>query len=233
MLPEEKTARVGNVFDTVAQRYDVMNDVMSLGLHRLVKRIAIECTGTRAGDTVLDIAGGTGDMAVLLRRVVGSTGKVTLLDINQAMLRIGRDRLIDEGFADVTCVVGDGEQLPFADGSVDAITIGFGLRNMTNKETALRECRRILRDGRRLVIVEFSKPANPLVGTLNRFRELTLPVLGRIIVGQGFPYSYLTESIEQHPTQAALKLMLEDSGLKNVKYENLLGGIVAIHRGEK
>ena len=229
----EKTARVRDVFDTVATRYDVMNDLMSLGLHRIFKRIAVETTGLRKGASVLDLAGGTGDLALLLARAVGPSGRVVLADINAAMLEVGRDRLLDAGFAGVECVVANGEALPFADAIFDAVTIGFGLRNFTDKDAALGEIHRVLKPAGTLVVLEFSKPRNRLLGDLYRVFQRTWPLAGRFVVGDAAPYRYLIESIEMHPDQDALELMMSDAGFREIRYENLAGGVAAIHRGRK
>ncbi|MFP6795759.1 MAG: class I SAM-dependent methyltransferase [Pseudomonadales bacterium] len=230
---DEKTRRVGNVFRTVADRYDVMNDVMSFGLHRIFKRIAIETTSLRPGSQVLDVAGGTGDLCALLADVVGRDGQVILLDINESMTKVGRDKLINSGYAWIQTAVADAEMLPFPDDYFDAITIAFGLRNMTNKDSALTECHRVLKPGGTLVILEFSKPKNPLLKTVYRLYQQSWPFAGQLIAGDSAPYRYLIESIDVHPNQSELNCILADAGFHGVRYENLLGGLVAIHRAVK
>lgn len=231
--PDEKTRRVGNVFRTVADRYDVMNDVMSFGLHRIFKRIAIETTSLRPGSKVLDVAGGTGDLCGLLADVVGHEGQVILADINESMTNVGRDKLIDSGYAWIQMTVADAEKLPFPDCYFDAITIAFGLRNMTNKDYALTECHRILKPGGILVILEFSKTNHPLLKRAYRFYQQSWPIAGQLIAGDSAPYRYLIESIDVHPNQSELNCIITDAGFREVRYENLLGGLVAIHRAEK
>lgn len=210
-----------------------MNDIMSLGSHRIFKRIALEYTGLRRGDKALDVAGGTGDAARLMQKVVGSDGLVVLFDINEAMVSVGRDRLIDAGTHDVQLTVGDAESMPFPTDHFDAITVCFGLRNMTNKDRALSEMHRVLKPTGRIVILEFAKPTNSWLANSFGIYQRLWPVFGHLIVGDSQPYSYLIESIDKHPSQAALKQMIGDVGFNDVYYENLLGGIVAIHRGLK
>jgi demethylmenaquinone methyltransferase/2-methoxy-6-polyprenyl-1,4-benzoquinol methylase len=231
VTPREKTRRVATVFRTVAGRYDVMNDLMSLGTHRMMKRILVEMSGARPGHRILDLAGGTGDLAALFAPVVAPGGRVVLVDINAAMLERGRDRLLDEGITDVEFVRADAEQLPFPDRAFDVVTIAFGLRNVTDKDRALRDMRRVLRPGGRLLVLEFSKPQNPLVATAYSVFQSLWPSMGRAVTGDGAPYRYLVESIEMFPDQRALKLMLSDAGFVDVGYENLVNGIVAIHHG--
>lgn len=228
---EEKTARVKTVFDTVANRYDLMNDIMSFGLHRVLKRIVVETTALRIGQRVLDVAGGTGDISRLLRRTVGTSGLVVNLDINVSMLSEGRNRDIDAGFLDIHHVVADGETLPFPDHYFHAITIGFGLRNIANRERALGEFQRVLQPGGRLVILDFSKPTNRALGMSFELFKRTWPLVGHFIAGSAQPYQYLVESIDTHPNQAVLSLMLTDNGFTEVHCDNLLGGIVALHWG--
>jgi len=229
----EKAQRVGRVFASVAQRYDVMNDLMSLGSHRIMKRMVVEMSGVRAGQNVLDLAGGTGDFAALYAPLVGDTGKVVLADINGAMMEVGRDRLFDSGFTNVAFCQADAEALPFADASFNCITMGFGLRNVTRKERALTEMHRVLRPNGRLLVLEFSKPQNPIVAAGYGAFQALWPAIGRIVTGDASAYRYLVESIEVHPSQKALKLMLTDAGFDNAAYENLLNGIVAIHHADK
>lgn len=227
----EKTARVHTVFDSVASRYDIMNDFMSLGAHRFLKRIVVETAALRQGHAVLDAAGGTGDISRLLAKAVGPSGKVTCFDINNSMLREGRDRSIDAGCMDIDFVLADAQQLPFQDAQFDAITIGFGLRNVADQSRALSEFQRVLRRGGRLVVLDFSKPTNPALGLAFAMFTRTWPVVGSLVVGTPRPYQYLVESIETHPSQNVLALMLRDSGFNEVRYDNLLGGIVALHWG--
>jgi len=229
----EKTRRVGRVFESVAQRYDVMNDLMSMGSHRVMKRITIEMSGVRAGNSVLDLAGGTGDLAALYAPLVGDAGRVVLADINGAMMGVGRDRLLDRGLLNVVYCQADAEALPFADESFNCVTIGFGLRNVTRKEHALAEMHRVLRPNGRLLVLEFSKPENPLVAAAYGAFQSLWPTIGRLVTGDANAYRYLVESIEMHPSQKALRLMITDAGFANVAYENLLNGIVAIHHAEK
>ena len=229
--PTEKTRLVGGVFERVAQRYDIMNDLMSLGTHRLFKRMTVEMSGVRPGMRVLDLAGGTGDLAALFAGAVGDTGTVVLADINAAMMRVGRDRLLDDGHAGVALCQAGAESLPFADASLHCVAIGFGLRNFTDKESALREIRRVLTPGGVLLVLEFSKPENPVLeGAYSVFQSFW-PGLGRMVAGDASSYQYLVESIRVHPSQKALKLMMEDAGFQQVEYFNLAGGIAAIHRG--
>ena len=229
----EKTQLVHSVFHTVADRYDAMNDLMSLGTHRIFKRIAMEYTGLRRGNKALDVAGGTGDAARLMQKVVGNEGLVVLFDINEAMVAVGRDRLIDSGANEVKIAVGDAEMMPFPSAHFDAITVCFGLRNMTDKDRALMEMYRVLKPSGRIVILEFAKPSNPWLANSFGIYQRLWPMFGQFVVGDSQPYSYLVESIEKHPSQAALKQMIGDVGFTDVCYENLLGGIVAIHRGLK
>ena len=229
----EKARRVGRVFESVAQRYDVMNDLMSMGSHRIMKRITIEMSGVRAGHRVLDLAGGTGDLAALYSPLVGETGRVVLADINPAMMAVGRDRLLDQGLTNVAFCQADAEALPFADASFNCVTIGFGLRNVTRKERALAEMHRVLRPNGRLLVLEFSKPENPIVAAAYGAFQSLWPAVGRVVTGDANAYRYLVESIEMHPTQKALRLMITDAGFANAAYENMLNGIVAIHHADK
>ena len=233
VTPSEKTARVAGVFHTVAQRYDAMNDIMSVGLHRVLKRIAVDSLALRPGQRVLDLAAGTGDMARLISPIAASTGQVVLCDINASMLAIGRDRMLDAGLANVVPARADAESLPFPPATFDRVVITFGLRNVTDKERALREMNRVLRPGGRLLVLEFSTPRNDwLRGTYRAFQSLW-PLAGHIVVGDAAPYRYLVDSIETHPNQAALSLMLRDAGFTDVRADDLLGGIVAMHTGAK
>ena len=231
----EKSQRVGAVFDSVATRYDLMNDVMSFGAHRLWKRFAVELAGLRGGEHVLDVAGGTGDIARLLARKVGAKGALVVTDINAAMLGVGRERLVDAGVVgNVTYVQADAERLPFPDDSFDCITIAFGLRNVTHKETALASMRRVLKPGGRLLVLEFSKPRLPALEPVYDFYSFkVLPMLGKLIAGDEASYRYLAESIRMHPDQETLKQMMQQAGLERCEFFNLSGGIVALHRGYK
>jgi demethylmenaquinone methyltransferase / 2-methoxy-6-polyprenyl-1,4-benzoquinol methylase len=229
--PAEKTRLVGGVFERVAHRYDVINDLMSLGTHRVFKRMTVEMSGVRPGMRVLDLAGGTGDLAALFADAVGESGRVVLADINAAMMKVGRDRLLDDGHAQVALCQTSAEALPFADASFDCVTIGFGLRNFTSKEIALAEIARVLASGGVLLVLEFSKPENPVLDSAYSLFQSFWPGLGRLVTNDASSYQYLVESIRLHPTQKALKLMIEDAGLEDVEYHNLIGGIAAIHRG--
>lgn len=231
--PEEKTRLVQGVFARVASRYDAMNDLMSLGSHRLFKRMAVEMTGLARGDTVLDLAGGTGDMTALLRPVVGDEGLVILADLNAEMMQVGRDRLLDAGKADIGFCRARAEALPFRDATCHATTISFGLRNFTSKETALGEIWRVLKPGGVLVVLEFSHPSDPVFGNLYRGFQALWPTIGKAVVGEAEPYRYLVESIEKHPRPEALALMFEDAGFIEVRHHPLAGGVAAIHRGVK
>jgi demethylmenaquinone methyltransferase/2-methoxy-6-polyprenyl-1,4-benzoquinol methylase len=231
----EKAKKVAAVFNSVAERYDVMNDLMSLGAHRLWKRFAIEVSGVRNGQQVLDLAGGTGDLALQFAQRVGAEGKVFLADINAAMLTIGRDRLIDHGFLkNIECLQVDAETLPFAENSFDCVSIAFGLRNVTNKAAALASMCRVLRPGGQLLVLEFSKPAlNAVNAIYDTYSFSVLPKLGEWVTGDAASYQYLAESIRMHPDQEALKKMIIDAGFDQCEYHNLSGGIVALHRAWK
>jgi demethylmenaquinone methyltransferase/2-methoxy-6-polyprenyl-1,4-benzoquinol methylase len=231
----DKARRVRGVFDSVADRYDLMNDLMSAGTHRLWKRFTLALANLRPGQRALDVAGGTGDLAAGLARQVGPKGVVVLSDINAAMLARGRDRLLDEGFAgNVVCVQANAERLPFPDDSFDCITIGFGLRNVTNKPAALASMRRVLKPGGQLLVLEFSQPRVPgLKPVYDAYSFRVLPLLGKVVAGDEASYRYLAESIRMHPDQERLLKLLEDAGLEGCRYHNLAGGIVAVHRGYK
>ena len=227
----DASQRVAAVFDQVSSRYDLMNDLMSIGTHRILKRVFCESLGLRKGHRVLDVAGGTGDIARLICPIVSSEGSVTVLDSNESMVRVGRDRLIEKGFAEVPFVVADALAIPFDNSSFDCITMAFGIRNVVDKEQALAECRRVLKPGGRVAILEFSKPASRELDALFSIYRRTWPITGQIVVGSSEPYRYLVESIDQHPSQEAMLLLLEAAGFKNPSFDNLLGGIVAIHQG--
>ncbi len=231
--PREKTRRVAGVFHSVAERYDLMNDVMSLGLHRLFKRMTVEMSGVRAGHTVLDLAGGSGDFSTLYSPLVGHEGRVVLSDINSSMLEVGRDRILNDGLTNVSFCQADAETLPFRDNSFECITIGFGLRNVTSKETALKELYRVLTASGVLLVLEFSKPQSPLIETAYAGFQALWPLFGKALTGDSHAYQYLVESIRMHPDQKTLKLMLQDAGFDDVNYHNLMNGVVAIHRGVK
>lgn len=229
---EEKRDRVRGVFDSVAQRYDVMNDLMSGGLHRLWKRYALARTGLRPGGSALDVAGGSGDLALGLAAQVGERGRVVLSDINYRMLERGYRRMVDEGVAPrVRCVLADAERLPFPDRSFDCVTIGFGLRNVTDKGAALAAMHRVLRPGGRLLVLEFSRPADAIGPIYDVYSFRVLPLLGKLIANDAESYRYLAESIRMHPDQDTLAGMMRDAGLEDVRFHNLTGGIVALHIG--
>ena len=231
----EKQARVADVFTSVAKKYDIMNDLMSFGIHRLWKRYAISLSGVRAGQHVLDIAGGTGDLAKVFSREVGKNGHVVLSDINAAMLEVGRERLINAGCNNVDFVLANAETLaPFDDNSFDLVTISFGLRNVTDKDAALKSMYRVLKPGGRLLILEFSKPVfEPLSKAYDLYSFTALPLMGKLIVNDSESYQYLAESIRMHPDQQTLKQMMQQAGFENCDYHNLTAGIVAVHRGFK
>jgi demethylmenaquinone methyltransferase/2-methoxy-6-polyprenyl-1,4-benzoquinol methylase len=232
---DEKAKHVRAVFDSVAGKYDLMNDLMSAGVHRLWKRYALSQTGLRPGQSALDVAGGTGDLAAGMAGQVGERGLVVLSDINAAMLAVGRDRLLDRGLMrNVRFAIANAECLPFEDASFDCVTIAFGLRNVTDKPAALASMRRVLRPGGRLLVLEFSKPVVPgLKPVYDVYSFSVLPWLGKRIAGDADSYQYLAESIRQHPPQAELKAMMEAAGLERCDYRNLTGGICAIHSGHK
>ena len=230
----EKSERVAEVFHSVAERYDIMNDLMSLGTHRIMKQMAANATRARPGHNILDLAGGTGDLAILLSEYVGPEGQVFICDINGSMLTQGRDKLLDRGvIGNVRFVQADGEQLPFPDNYFNAVTIGFGLRNFTSKEKALAALHRVIKPGGKLVILEFSKPQNSLLlSTYKVFNQLW-PKLGKAVTGEEESYRYLVESIAVHPGQQELEDMISTAGFTRVRHENILNGIVAIHEGVK
>lgn len=228
----DKAAKVAGVFNSVADRYDVMNDVMSLGLHRIWKHLAVFCADLREGMQVLDVAGGTADLAMAMAKRVGDQGQVVLTDINVAMLARGRDRLIDAGLH-APAVQCDAESLPFPDHCFDRVTVAFGLRNMTHKDQALAEMRRVLCPGGKLMILEFSRVHPALEKLYELYSFQVLPRLGRLIAGDEASYRYLAESIRMHPDQESLARMLREAGFQAVRYTNLTGGVVALHEGAK
>jgi demethylmenaquinone methyltransferase/2-methoxy-6-polyprenyl-1,4-benzoquinol methylase len=232
---EEKAGKVAEVFHSVAGNYDLMNDLMSGGIHRLWKRVTIEMSGVRPGHTVLDIAGGTGDLAAKLSRIVGPEGTVVLADINDSMLKVGRDRLVDRGITDnVRFSQADAQYLPFPDNTFDVITIAFGLRNVTDKDMALRSMLRVLKPGGKLLVLEFSKPPNSLLSKIyDGYSFSILPKLGKLFANDADSYQYLAESIRMHPDQETLMGMMDSAGFANTDYHNMTGGIVALHRGVK
>jgi demethylmenaquinone methyltransferase/2-methoxy-6-polyprenyl-1,4-benzoquinol methylase len=232
---DEKTHRVRAVFNSVARQYDLMNDLMSAGLHRLWKRVAVETAAVRPGMHVLDLASGTGDLARAMAKRAGTHGSVVLADINDQMLRVGRDRTIDAGeLSGLSWCQCDAETLPFPDASFDRVTIGFGLRNVTDKEAALSEMYRILKPAGKALVLEFSKPiSQPLESLYDLYSFNVLPVLGQLVANDSASYQYLAESIRKHPDQDALESMLCDAGFCDTSYQNLTGGIVAIHSGVK
>ena len=229
---QQKASRVRGVFDSVASRYDVMNDLMSMGMHRAWKTYTVAVANLRAGDRVLDIAGGTGDLARAFARKVGETGMVVHTDINEAMLRQGRNRLLDEGLVLPTNLC-DAEKLPYKDGSFDLVSVAFGLRNMTHKDQALAEMCRVLRPGGRLLVLEFSKVAAPLQKPYDWYSFKVLPQIGKLVAGDAESYRYLAESIRMHPSQAELKAMMKTAGFGHVDVHNLSAGVVALHVGIK
>lgn len=230
----EKSQHVRHVFDSVADNYDLMNDMMSLGIHRLWKRYAINMATLKPGERVLDLAGGTGDLTRLMAPIVGERGHITLADINAAMLDNGRSRLLDKGISgNVDFAQVDAEQLPFPDNSFDLVTMAFGLRNVTNKQRALDSLYRVIRPGGRLLVLEFSRPTALLKPAYDFYSFSVLPRLGRFIAKDESSYRYLAESIRMHPDQQTLQSMMEQAGLERCDYHNLSGGIVAIHRGYK
>ena len=232
---ESKADMVAGVFHSVASRYDLMNDLMSAGVHRIWKRFTIELSGIRKGNSVLDIAGGTGDLAARFAELVGPEGRVVLADINGAMLEVGRDKLLDNGrLANIEFVQADAQDLPFPDNSFDCVTIAFGLRNVTDKDIALRSMLRVLKPGGRLLVLEFSKPGNSLLSkAYDTYSFKILPMMGKLVANDSESYQYLAESIRMHPDQQTLKDMMEDAGFGRCEYHNMTGGIVALHRGVK
>ncbi len=232
---DDKVDMVAGVFHSVAGKYDLMNDLMSFGVHRLWKRFTIEMSGVRPGQAVLDLAGGTGDLAMKFSRLVGHTGNVVLADINDSMLRVGRDKLLDHGYSgNIDYVQANAECLPFADNTFDCITIAFGLRNVTDKDAALRSMLRVLKPGGRLLVLEFSKTKNPVLSKLyDVYSFKALPVMGELVTQDSESYRYLAESIRMHPDQETLEGMMRDAGFVSTTYHNMTGGIAALHKGFK
>ena len=227
-----KQQKVGEVFHSVASKYDVMNDVMSAGMHRSWKRFAVDISGVKVGDSVLDIAGGSGDLSKLFAKKVGQDGSVMLTDINASMLTVGRDRMLDAGL-NVPAMQCNAEALPFADGQFDCVIVAFGLRNMTHKDIALKEMQRVLKVGGRLLVLEFSKVWQPLEKVYDFYSFKLLPLMGKLIAKDAASYEYLAESIRMHPDQETLKQMLLDAGFGKADYYNLSAGVVALHKGYK
>ena len=228
----DKAKKVGEVFHSVASKYDLMNDVMSAGMHRGWKRFAVEISGVRSGDKVLDIAGGSGDLSKLFAKKVGTEGQVILTDINESMLAVGRDRMLDAGLQ-VPAMQCDAEKLPFPDQYFDCVIVAFGLRNMTHKDLALAEMQRVLKVGGRLLVLEFSKVWQPLSKIYDVYSFKLLPMMGKLLAHDAESYQYLAESIRMHPDQETLKKMMVDAGLSKVDYYNLSAGVVALHKGYK
>lgn len=232
---EEKESMVAGVFHSVAKQYDVMNDLMSFGIHRLWKRFTLDASGARPGNSILDLAGGTGDLTAKFSKIVGNQGHVILADINSSMLEVGRDKLRDLGIVgNVDYVQANAEALPFEDNSFDVVTIAFGLRNVTDKDKALRSIYRVLKPGGRLLVLEFSKPSSELINKAYDFYSFNiLPKMGEAVAKDGESYKYLAESIRMHPDQETLKTMMDTAGFEHTSYHNLTGGIVALHKGYK
>jgi demethylmenaquinone methyltransferase/2-methoxy-6-polyprenyl-1,4-benzoquinol methylase len=230
----EKATLVGGVFHSVAQKYDLMNDVVSLGTHRLIKRMTLELCGIRPGQQVLDLAGGTGDFSLMFAPLLGADGQVVLADINDSMLRVGRDRIIDAGMpGNISYCLANAECLPFASDSFDCIIIAYGLRNVTDKDAALRSMYRACKPGGRAVVLEFSRPHNPLLGKAYDVYSKLWPIAGKLVMGDAGSYQYLVESIRMHPDQETLKGMMEQAGFVRCCYHDVMGGICAIHVGYK
>ncbi len=231
----EKESKVASVFHSVAAQYDVMNDLMSFGIHRLWKRFTIDASGVRPGNNVLDLAGGTGDLTAKFSQLVGREGKVILADINSSMLNVGRDKLRDKGLVqNIEYVQANAQYLPFEDNTFDIVTIAFGLRNVTDKDMALRSIYRVLKPGGRLLVLEFSKPEHELVSKAYDFYSFNiLPKMGEMVAKDGDSYQYLAESIRMHPDQETLKDMMDNAGFEQTNFKNLTGGVVALHKGYK
>jgi demethylmenaquinone methyltransferase/2-methoxy-6-polyprenyl-1,4-benzoquinol methylase len=231
----EKAGKVADVFHSVASKYDIMNDLMSMGIHRIWIRLTIESSGVRPGYKVLDIAGGTGDLTMQFSKRVGEQGQVILADINSSMLNVGRDRLMDQGYGgNIQFVQANAETLPFPDNYFNCVSIAFGLRNVTDKDKALQSMTRVLKPGGRLLVLEFSKPNNELLSKVyDKYSFTALPFMGKLITNDSESYKYLAESIRMHPDQETLKGMMENAGLVNCRYQNMTGGIVALHSGIK
>ncbi len=232
---EDKANKVADVFHSVAHKYDVMNDLMSFGVHRIWKRLTIESSGVRSGHRVLDIAGGTGDLTMQFSKRVGDTGEVILADINASMLNVGRDRLLDRGYGgNIKFVQANAECLPFPTNHFNCVSIAFGLRNVTDKDKAIRSMLRVLKPGGRLLILEFSKPSNALLSDFyDKYSFTALPAMGKLITKDSESYKYLAESIRMHPDQETLKGMMEAAGFAKCRFQNMTGGIVALHTGIK
>jgi len=231
----EKAGRVADVFHSVAKKYDIMNDLMSFGIHRIWKKLTIESSGVRPGHRVLDIAGGTGDLTMQFADKVGETGQVVLADINSSMLAVGRDRLLDKGYgSNIEFVQANAECLPFPDNHFNCVSIAFGLRNVTDKDKALASMARVLKPGGRLLILEFSKPTNPVVSDFyDKYSFTAIPMIGKLVTNDSESYQYLAESIRMHPDQETLKSMMENAGLTQCRYHNMTSGVVALHTGIK
>lgn len=232
---EDKVSMVAGVFHSVAKQYDVMNDLMSFGVHRLWKRFTIDASGVRPGNKVLDLAGGTGDLTAKFSQLVGKNGQVVLADINSSMLNVGRDKLRDKGLVqNIEYVQANAQYLPFEDNTFDIVTIAFGLRNVTDKDMALRSIYRVLKPGGRLLVLEFSKPEHELLNKAYDFYSFNiLPKMGELVAKDGESYQYLAESIRMHPDQETLKTMMDNAGFEQTTYKNLTGGVVALHKGYK
>ena len=232
---DDQVSMVASVFHSVAAQYDVMNDLMSFGIHRLWKRFTIDASGVRPGNTVLDLAGGTGDLTAKFSQLVGREGKVILADINSSMLNVGRDKLRDKGLVqNIEYVQANAQYLPFEDNTFDIVTIAFGLRNVTDKDMALRSIYRVLKPGGRLLVLEFSKPEYELLNKAYDFYSFNiLPKIGELVAKDGESYQYLAESIRMHPDQETLKTMMDEAGFEQTSYKNLTGGVVALHKGYK
>lgn len=230
MSSSNKAERVQQVFNSASGRYDLMNDLMSLGLHRILKRITLEQSAVRRGHSVLDLAGGTGDLSRLFAQAVASTGRVVLADANEQMLNQGRDRLLNEGLSNIDYVLAAAERLPFASQRFDCLVCGFGFRNFSDQERASAECFRVLKPGGRCLILEFSRPNNPQLASAFRLYKAGWPMLGKLIAGDAAPYAYLVESIESHPLPEAVSLMLRDGGFNQVTCHTFLGGVVTLHQ---